>query len=308
MPSEKDSMRKLLTIWRRTFQEFSQDKAIKLSASLAYYTIFSIAPLILVLLFSMGYVLDKEALEGQLYQYIGQFFGNDAALQLKSMVARAHLTSGSIFASIIGIATVVITSTGMFAEMQDSMNLIWGLKTKPEKGLKSLLFNRLTAFIMIFILGFILILSLILETLLFAFSDVLKTMMPEITFYIVEGINYLFALGVITLLFAIIFKVLPDAKIRWRHVRVGSLVTALLFLVGNVIIEYYMSAQSLSSVFGAAGSVIILLLWVYYSAIILYLGAEFTQVYARMKGYEIRPKSYAVFVKSMNGENGGKTA
>jgi membrane protein len=225
--------------------EFSNDNALKFSASLSYYTLFSLAPMLIIVIAVSSIWFGKEAAEGFLYQQFEGLLGTTGALQLQEMISNAHVSGNTPLATIIGILTLVFGATGVFLEIQDSINAIWSLRAKPKRGWL---------------------------------------------------ISNLINVGVVVLLFAIIFKVLPDAILKWSDVGVGALFTTLLFLLGKWLINYYLSRSSTMSVYGAAGAVVLIVLWVYYSSAILYFGAEFTKVYVNKYGSKIRPNRYSVFV------------
>jgi len=285
-----------LNFWellRDSFFEFLRHRVMKLSAALAYYTIFSIAPMLVVII-SLGDIFyGKEALQGTVFSQIQSFVGPESALQIQKFIKNIRLSGGSEIATIIGVITLFIGATGVFSEIQDSINLIWGLKVKPEKSWIKLLLNRLISFSMVVSLGFILLVTLIINGVLSIISDKLIQFLPELAVYLTYWINSGLIFIVTTLLFAIIFKVLPDARIHWKDVLVGSVFTTLLFLIGKYVIGLYLGKSSVLSVYGTAGSVILILLWVNYSAIILYYGAEFTHTYARRFGRKISPNQYA---------------
>jgi membrane protein len=292
--------RRIFSIWdlvSRAVVEFSNDKALKLSASLAYYTIFALPPMLIVIITTVGLVYGREAVQGQVFAQVKDLVGVNAALQIEDTIRNISMARETHLANIIGIITLIIGATGVFTEIQDSINIIWGIKAKPAKGWLRLLLNRLLSFSMVIAIGFILLVSLVVEALLAAFSNKIKLYFPDIALYFLQSINLFILLAITTLLFAIIFKVLPDARIRWRDVWIGSLVTSLLFMLGKFLIGFYLGQSTLSSAYGAAGSVVIVLLWVYYSSIILYFGAEFTQVYAYRFGARISPRPYAVWVE-----------
>lgn len=292
--------RRIVSVWdllKRTVEEFMNDKALKLSASLAYYTIFALPPMLIVIITTVGLIYGRDAVQGEVFQQLSNFIGTNAASQVEGTIRNISSQQDTRLANIIGIVTLIIGATGVFTEIQDSINIIWGLKTKPQRGWLKMIINRLLSFSMVVTIGFLLLVSLVIEGLLAAFSDKLKIYFPDVTVYIFLAINILITFTVTTLLFSIIFKVLPDAKIKWKDVTVGAMVTALMFMLGKFLIGYYLGQSNLGTAYGAAGSVIILLLWVYYSSIILYFGAEFTQVYAYRYGSRIRPNAYAVWVE-----------
>lgn len=281
---------------------FMNDRALKLSASLSYYTVFSMAPLLLLLISLAGLFYGKEAIEGHLFSEINGLIGADAAHQIQEIIRNMELSGKTNSALGIGVVTLVIGATTVFGEIQDSINLIWKVKAKPKKGWLKLIKDRLLSSSLIIGLGFLLVVSLIVNGALMAFSDYLKQYFPEITISVFQIVNIVISTSVIALLFGVIFKVLPDAKIGWKDVRVGAIFTACLFLVGRFLIGLYLSTTGAASPYGAAGSLIVILLWVYYTAAILYFGAEFTKYYAESKGARIEPADYAVHIEEIERE------
>lgn len=273
------------------------DNAFKLSASLSYYTLFSLAPMILIFLSVVGFFYGQDAIRGQLYGQIYGLIGKEAALQVQDMVQHAQLSGKTGFAGAVGVIMLFIGATGVFAEIQDSINLIWSLKAKPKNGIVKYLVNRFLSFSLIVSFGFLFIVSLLVNTLLDAFSQRLAVYFSESTIYIFTVVNLGVIWVVMTILFAIIFKVLPDGKVANKDALMGAGVTAMLFMIGKYVIGFYLGQSNISDVYGAAGSVVILLTWVYYSSMILYLGAEFTKVYAIEFGEGIKPASYTVLIK-----------
>jgi len=286
-------------ILKQTANDFMDDKVLKLSAALSYYTIFSIAPMLIVIITLCEVFLGKEAIEGSIYGQINDFVGNEAALQIQQMIKNATLSGDSTWATVIGVITLIFGATSVFGEIQDSINFIWQLKAKPKNGLIKILINRLLSFSMVVSLGFILLVSLALNGLIELFGQQLTYLLPQVSVFVLYVINLALTFTIITTLFAIIFKVLPDAKVQWKHVIIGAIATAILFMIGKFGIGFYLGASKAGSAYGAAGSIVIILLWVYYSAMILYFGAEFTQVYAQYHGAQIQPNEYAVFVKEV---------
>ncbi len=278
--------------------EFVQDKALKYSAALSYYTVFSVAPFLVIIISVSGIFFGREAVQGELYHQINGLVGNEAALQIQQMITNIHLSENSLFATVVSFVILIIGATGIFSEIQDSINHIWGLKSKPKRGWLKIIVNRLISFSLIVSLGFVLIVSLLLNALVVLLSAQLMKLLPGAGIYIVNGINNILTFLILTFLFGVIFKVLPDAKLRWRDVVVGSVATAILFMLGKFCIGLYMGHSNLTSIYGTAGSIIVVMLWVYYSAVILYFGAVFTKVYAKHTGSEIRPNDYAVWVRT----------
>ncbi|MCK7558985.1 YihY/virulence factor BrkB family protein [Chitinophaga sedimenti] len=286
-------------VLKQAATDFMSDKVLKMSAALAYYTIFSIAPMMIIVIFLCDIFLGREAVEGKLFNEIQGMVGPEAAAQIQQMIQNASLSNNVSWATIVGVVTLIVGATGVFGEIQDSINTIWRLKAKPKKGFVKMIINRLLSFSLVISLGFILLVSLALNTLMEVMSDRLFAFFPEAEVVVVYIANIVITLIIISLLFAIIFKVLPDAKIQWKHVLVGAVATAILFMLGKFGIGLYMGMSKVGTTYGAAGSIVIILLWVYYSSAILYFGAEFTRSWVEKKGCEIEPNDYAIWVKQV---------
>ena len=301
----KFSLKNIWSILKQSFSDFIDNKVFKLSAALAFYTIFSLPAMLIIIISVSGIFYGREAVEGTLYHQIAAFVGNDAALQIQQSIRAAALSKSSYFATIVGVATLIFGATSVFSEIQDSINHIWKLKAKPRKGkgFLKMLFNRLLSFSIVVSLSFLLLVSLLINGLMDALINRLTQMFPHVAVIAVYSFNVLLTFGITSLLFGMIFKVLPDARIGWKHVRAGAFTTAILFMLGKFLIGYYLGHSKLSSSYGAAGSVIVMLLWVYYSAMILYFGAVFTHVFAAHSGTRIYPNSYAVWVQEIEVES-----
>ncbi len=296
---------KFWKVFKNSFSGFIDDNAIKLSASLSYYTIFSLPPLVLIITSYMGYFFGREAIQGKIYGQISGFVGSTAALEIQNIIKNIHLSNDTYLATTIGIIMLVIGATGVFIEIQDSINTIWGIKVKPKKGFLKLILNRLISLSMIGAIGFLLLVSLLVNTLLDVVSSRLQNYFTAVTvgfFYIV---NIVLVFCVITILFTIVFKVLPDGKVKLRDAIKGASFTAVLFMAGKFAISAYLGMSSITTVYGAAGSIILVILWVYYSSIILFFGAEFTKIYAMNYGGKIIPNDYAVGVVIKEVEKSG---
>lgn len=292
-------MKKLGRVFRLladTGHAFSEDNAFKLSAALSYYTIFALGPVLIIIISLAGIFFGKEAVSGRIYEQINQLVGNDAALQIQNIISNIQHSHASIAGTIIGTIVLVIGATGVFTEIQDSINYIWSVKAKPKKSWLKYLINRAISFSLVLGLGFLLLVSLIANALLTLLSDRLIKVFPQYTVSFFQFVNFAIILVVITGLFTVIFKVLPDAVISWRDALIGSALTATLFLFGKFLIGLYLGKANLGITYGTATSIIIILTWVYYSSLILYFGAEFTKVYALYAGEGIRPKQTAVFI------------
>lgn len=301
-------MKKKLTlkgVWqllKESFKGFSNDRVLKLSGSLAYFTVFSIGPMLIVIIFFADIFYGREAVEGTIYGQIKGFVGSGAAAQIQEIIKNASLSGKSKITAIIGFITLIVGATTVFAEIQDSINTIWNLKIKPERGWLKMILNRLLSFSIVVTLAFLLLVSLIINGLMEALGNHLQNLFPNITVVLIYIFNLVLTFFVITLLFAIIFKVLPDAKIKWRDVLTGSLTTAALFMMGKFAISFYIGSSHIGTTYGTAGSIVVILVWIYYSAIILYFGAEFTKAYAATYGTRIYPNDYAVWIKHIDVE------
>lgn len=276
---------------------FIDDNGLKLSASLAYYTVFSIAPLLILIISLAGLVLGPDAATNKLYPQIAHYVGPKAAIQIQDILKNLQLSGKSGRAVIIGVMVLLLGASSIFMEIQDSLNIIWRVKAKPKRGWLKLIQNRFLSFSLIISLGFLLLASLIINIIMKALSNWLANFLPDITRLLLNGLNLVTTLVVITILFAIIFKFLPDVKIRWKDVRSGAFFTAILFMGGQYLINLYIRYAAQSPAYGAAGSVLVILAWIYYTAAILYIGAEFTQVYAEAIGSHIEPADYAVHIQ-----------
>lgn len=286
---------------------FMDDRGLKLSAALAYYTIFSLAPLLVLVMSLVSIFLGEEAIQGQIFEQINGLVGNEAARQIQDMIKSVGLSGKTNTALVISIGTLLIGATSIFVEIQDSVNLIWRVKAKPEKGWIKLIKDRLLSSSLVVSLGFLLLVSLLVNGLIALLGTHLNRYLPGVSVYLISGINFAISTGVVAVLFGVIFKVLPDAKIGWKDVRLGALFTALLFMLGRYVIGLYINTTGTSSTYGAAGSLVVLLTWIYYTAAILYFGAEFTLAYANHFGIRIEPAEHAVYIEQIERERNVKT-
>ena len=292
-------MKKIKEIWnllKQTVHSFIEDEGMKLSASLSYYTIFSIAPLIVIVISVAGLLFGEDAVAGRVYYQIKSLIGPDAALQIQNIIANVQLQDKGFAGTVVGVAILFFGATGVFTEIQSSINYIWSIKAKPKRGILKYITNRLLSFSLVISIGFILMVSLLINSLMDVLYDRLQHLLNinKASVYILYGVNMVLIFVVITTLFTVIYKVLPDAYIRWKDALLGSCFTAVLFIIGKFLIGLYIGNSKLGVTYGAAASIIIILVWVYYTSIILYLGAEFTKTYARLKGGGIKPNAQAV--------------
>jgi membrane protein len=296
-------MRGFKTAWsmtRQTFGEWSDDKGGRLGAALSYYTVFSLAPLLLLVISIAGLVFGRDAAQGRMFGELAGLVGPDAARLIEAAVAKANHTKGGVLGTVAGIAILLAGATGVVIELQDALNTVWKVKPRPNRGVWGIVRTRLLSVAMILALGFLLLVSLVVSAALAAFSGWMRSLIGDVA---VLGwvIDAAVALGVIATLIALIYKILPDAEVAWRDVWVGAVATAILFMVGKYLIGLYIGRASVGSAFGAAGSLAVLLVWIYYSAQIVLLGAEFTRVYANRFGARVRPSAQAVPARSAPG-------
>ena len=290
---------------------FVEDRVMKLSASLAYYTIFALTPLIIIVISAASIFFGDKINPGtQLFSQINEMVGADAAEQLKGFVDQANLTGKSTLGLIIGVITLVVASTAIFIEIQDSINIIWQVKAVPKKGWLKMLTNRLLSFSLIVSMGFLLLVSLIINSIVVSLGSRLESFLQRSDIssvlpiasdsmaLLIYVINIALTLTAVTAVFTIIFKVLPDVDMKWKTPIIGAIFTAVLFSLGQYLIGIYIQKLNPGGAYGAASSIIVILVWIYYTAVILYFGAEFTQAYAEKYEKGIRPSKYAVHVKT----------
>ncbi len=286
---------------KETFSQFAADNVTKLSASLAYYTVFSLGPLLLVVISVTGFFFRENEVMWEVYWQLEDLVGKNSADQLFSIIKSLRDQNAQTF-SIIGIGILIFGATTVFADIQDSINYIWSIKAKPQRGWLKYLKNRLLSFSLVLGIAFLLIVSLFVSSVVDLLSNSLLSALKDELVIVIQAINFLFTFIVITLLFATIYKVLPDAVIKWKDATRGAFFTGLLFMLGKYLISLYISSSEMDNTYGAAASIIIILSWVYYTAIILYFGAEFTKVYAMQVGGKIRLNDNAVFIQKKETE------
>jgi membrane protein len=285
--------RTAVSLGRQTFADWSEDKAARLGAALAYYTAFSIAPLLVIAVAVAGLVFGEEAAYGQLRDELAGLLGPDGGAAVEEMIAGARRTSTGIVSLVIGGAMLLFGASGVFGQLQDALNTIWEVEPRPGRGVWGVLQDRFLSFAMVLGTGFLLLVSLVLSAATAALADAFAASSPALT-AVGVALQTILSLAVTTALFAAIFKLLPDAEVRWRDVWVGAAVTAVLFAIGRALLGLYLGRGAFASSYGAAGSVLVVLLWVYYASQILFLGAEFTQVWANRFGARVRPAADAV--------------
>ena len=293
-------MKKLIsnlpTLLKLSYQGWKEDKASRLAAALAYYTIFSLAPLLVIIIAITGLFWQREAVQSLVMAQMEGLVGAEGRTFISDLLASASRPATGITATIVGIITLLFGALGAFNELHNALNTIWEVKEEETQGfletIKKVLFSRLLSFSMILGIGFLLLVSLVISAGLSAVNETIGNAIP-VSEILLQIVNLIISIGVITVLFALIFKFLPDAEIAWRDVWLGAFVTALLFSLGKFVIGLYLGNSAVASSFGAAGSLVVLLIWIYYSAQILFFGAEFTQVYANKFGSKIVPEGEA---------------
>ncbi len=287
-------MSSVVEIVGETFHEWSEDKASRLSAALAYYTVFSIPPLMVVAIGIASLFTDRATIEEQVVNQAASLMGRQGGEGIQTILQSAEQPgNGELLPTLFGVALLLFGASGVFTQLQDAMNTIFGVKPDPKRGIMGLIKDRFLSFTMVLTIGFILLVSLMLSTVLASFGSFVGGLVTEAEI-LLWILNFIISFGVFMLLFALIFKTIPDIRIAWRDVLVGAAITALLFKIGEYALGFYFERSDPTSAFGAAGSIILLLLWIYYSAQIIFLGAEFTEVYARRVGSGVQPKENAV--------------
>jgi membrane protein len=290
---------KAKTLWeilKETGSDWSSDNATRLAAALAYYTVLSLAPLLVLAVAVAGLFFGEEAARGQIANELSSVVGPEAGKGIETMLTHAKKPEEGALGSIIGIVVLLFGASGVFGELQSSLNTIWEVEPKPGLGVWGMLRTRFFSFSMVLGVAFLLLVSLVLSAALAGVGRMFESSLPGGA-VLWQGVNFAVSFGVVTVLFALIFKVVPDVKITWKDVWIGAAVTALLFAIGKFALGLYLGRASVASPYGAAGSLIVLVIWVYYAAQILFMGAEFTQVYARHRGSRIEPSDHAVPVE-----------
>jgi membrane protein len=289
--------RDLVQLLKDSVSAWSEDKASRLAAALSYYTVFSIAPLLVIVIAVAGLVLGEEAVRGELVAQIGDAIGQETAEFIETLIANASEPSSGIIATVVGIVTLLLGASGVFGQLQGALDTIWDVEPAPGRGILGTIKDRFLGFAMVLGIGFLLMVALVASTAVGVASNFLGEQLPIPAGWL-SLLDFALSFAVITVLFALIFKILPRVTIAWRDVWLGAAVTSVLFNVGKLLIGWYLGTSGAGSTFGAAGSLIVLLLWVYYSAQIFLLGAEFTKVYTNRFGSRLMPEEGAVAVSS----------
>ncbi len=292
-------MSKLSVYWdavKKAALDFNDDNGFKLSASLSYSTLFAVGPLLIVVISLTGIFFGQSAVEGRIYEQIKDLVGNNTAIQIQDIIKNIQQSRHTVAGAIIGGAVLLLAATGVFTEIQGSINYMWSIQSKPKKSWLKFLLDRLLSFSLIVGFGFISLVSLVINGLMDVLSGHLKVYFSHFTVYLFYTVNILLTLAAVVFLFTIIFKILPDAIVRWRDALAGAIFTGLFFMGGKFLIGVYLGHSNIGATYGAATSIVVILTWVYYSSIILYFGAEFTKTYAANRQSRIRPSETAVLI------------
>ncbi len=286
----------IIDFCRRMFKAYGEDDTFNLGAALAYYTIFSVIPLLLVVIAVSGMVAGEEAVRGQVFMQLHGLVGDDTASALQSMVGEAYLSGKGLVATVIGVVTLVIGATGIFNALKNALNRMWEIQPKPRNTVVGFLFSRLLSFSFVTGLGFLLVITFTINSLISGFSDDIARILPGLAAEFVQFVSWLTMTAISTFVFACVFKFLPDVRIAWRDVLPGAVFTTILFGIGKALLDLYFEFADPTSTFGAAAGLISLLLWTFYASQTFFLGAEFVWVWCEEKGRPIRPKADAVRV------------
>lgn len=294
----RETLKVAWELTKQTFQEWSNDKAPRMGAALSYYTAFSLAPVLILVISVAGLVFGRDAAQGRIVGQLQGLVGAEGAKIVQTMLVAASHPSGGIVSAAIGLVTLLVGATGVLIELQDALNTVWKVVPKPGGGVKAIIRERLLSFGLILTFGFLLMVSLVLSAVLAGMGHFMSRFIPG---WVILGyvLNYAVALAVMTTLIAMIYKILPDVRMAWRDVWVGAFVTSLLFQLGKYLIGLYVGKATVGSPFGAAGSLAVLLVWIYYSSQIILLGAEFTRVSALRRGARIQPTPYATLAPTV---------
>ncbi len=294
--NDKFRIKDLPSLLKDTFVAWNKDGPWRLSAVVAYYALLALPGLLVIIINTVGAIWGEAIVQGRVTDEIANAVGDEAARVTQVIIRESQNDEKSLVATIIGVATLIFGATGVFYHLQISMNQIWEIKPAPA-GIKKVILDRALSFAFVLVIGFLLLISFIITTAISVLNEYIREVFPDFVVYFAYGLNELVSLGIITLLFALMYRFLPDARIHWRTVWIGAIITALLFVLGKFLLGLYFGQANPGSAYGAAGSVVLILLWVSYSSLILFFGAEFTYIYSKRYGYGIKPKPHAWRVK-----------
>ncbi|RPI15787.1 MAG: YihY/virulence factor BrkB family protein [Ignavibacteriae bacterium] len=293
-------LKEIGSVFGESYIQFIDDKGFKMAAALSYYTVFSMAPLLIIVIAIAGFVFGEDAARGQIVAQMQGLIGHDGSAFIENMIKGASAPTAGIFATIIGVVVLVLGSLGVFLELQESLNIIWGIEQRPGRGIWGIIKNRLLSFSMVVGTGFLLLVFLVVNAVISGLEKYLGDSFPA-SLPLIQVINVFISLAVVTVLFGLIYYVLPDLVLRWKYIWRGAVFTAILFSAGKFLIGLYLGSSSYTSTYGAAASLAILLIWIYYSGLLLYLGAEITQVYRMRYGKEpLKPDKDGIIIPKVS--------
>ncbi|MFA7447099.1 MAG: YihY/virulence factor BrkB family protein [Weeksellaceae bacterium] len=287
------TFRFFLDTFKETFKQWNASPATKDSASLAYYAIFSIPGLLIIIIWIAGLFFGQEAIQGEITTQVGGLMGQDAAKSLEELIRSSLIDKENIFMKIVGVFSLVFGATTIFFHLQKSLNDMWDVEAAPKKAILKFLLDRANSLGMILIIGFLLMITMVLSSAISLLNNFISIRLGLETYIMMEIINYVVGFFVVVLVFAFMFKVLPDVEISWKSVWSGAIVTAILFTMGKFLLSLYFGEFKPTSAFGKAGTIILIMMWINYSCMLIFFGAEFTQVYSRKKGFSIKPSKHA---------------
>jgi membrane protein len=290
----KFKLKELPNLIKQTYQSWMADDPFRLSAIVAYYTVLALPALLIIIINVVGAIWGVEIVQGQLTNEITAALGKDVAIAVEHIISETRNSESNVISTIIGIGTLLFGATGVFYQLKVSLNEIWKIKPNPKAKFWKIVTDRALSFAFILVIGFLLLVSFIVTTVISALTNYIREALPDVLLYMAYALDFILSVGIISLLFALMFKYLPDAKIKWRTVWVGAILTAILFVIGKLLIGIYFGQADPGSTYGAAGSIVLILLWVSYSSLILFFGAEFTYVFAKQYGSGIEPTYMAI--------------
>ncbi|MFP4488440.1 MAG: YihY/virulence factor BrkB family protein [Bacteroidales bacterium] len=293
----KKRIKRIFLLLKNSAKKYKEDNPVRLAGTTAYFAVFAMAPIIIILVSVLGILLDQESIQEKIFVEIQNLIGEQGKDYIKDLVSNFKGTSRNITGTVIGIVIFLFASTTFFTVLQRSLNYIWRIRAKPSNSFLKFLKDRLISLAFILSFGFIMLISLLVDTALALLGDYLAELLPSVTLNLMEVINIIISFAVVTFIFAMIFKYLPDAVIKWKETWVGALITAVLFTAGKWLIGFAIGSTNIGVMYGAAGSLVIILIWIFYSSIVFFFGAEITQQYAEMYEHDILPKDHAVRIE-----------
>ncbi|SFB83327.1 membrane protein [Algibacter lectus] len=291
------SLKELPSLIKETYTSWMADDPFRLSAIVAYYTVLALPALLVIIINVIGAIWGVEIVQGQVTDEISAALGKDAASAIENIISETQNSESNFLSTVIGIGTLLFGATGVFYQLKISLNEIWKIKTNPNAKIWKIITDRALSFAFILVIGFLLLVSFIVTAAISALNSYIRDALPDVLLYIAYVLDFTLSVGIISVLFALMFKYLPDAKIKWRTVWIGAILTAILFVVGKLLLGIYFGQADPGSTYGAAGSIVLILLWVSYSSLILFFGAEFTYVYAKRYGKGIEPKTIGIITE-----------